>query len=111
MDQVSAFCDMLYDMGEFVSDLYMQAENAVGDAANELADELNALGDAVLRETMMVGAEIDNYLHQMEDWTETAMENLEAAMTAAGKAFKELGEDIHDSAAAQKMRVLLLGFV
>lgn len=106
-EQVIALEDMFLDMGEFAADIYGQAEDAVGDAK----DELNALGDAVLRETMMVKAEIDNYLHQMEDWTETAMENLEEAMAAAGKALEQLGDDIHDSAAAQKMRVILLGFV
>ena len=57
-------------MGEFAAELYFQAENAVGAAA----DELWFMGDAILKEAMMVGAEIERVYHQMESWTVEAFE-------------------------------------
>ena len=105
-EQVIAFEDMFIDMGEFAADLYEQAENEVG----ELEDELIALGDAVMKEMLMVGAEIDALLQKMEDWAEKAIENLEMIMNAVGDELRQLGDDINDSAAAQELRILLMAF-
>jgi len=47
----------------------------------------------------------------MEDWTNEAIETLEEAMRTAGAKLAQLGNTIGDTAAAQKTRVLILGFI
>ena len=94
-------------MGEFAAELYFQAENAVGAAA----DELWFMGDAILKEAMMVGAEIERVYHQMESWTVEAFEQIESAVYTAGKALEQMGEDIYNSAAGQKTKIFIMGFI
>ena len=47
----------------------------------------------------------------MEEWTNEAIGTLEEAMRVAGAKLEELGNTIGDTAAAQKTKVLILGFV
>ena len=47
----------------------------------------------------------------MEDWTNGALRTLEEGLNAAGAAFEKLGTDIANSAAGQKTKIFILGFV
>lgn len=105
--QLESFEDMFIEMGEFAAELYEQAENEVG----ELKEQLLAAGDAVVKEIVWVGAEIGATVQKIEAWAERAIENIESVMNAVGYTLNKLGDDIHDSAAAQELRMLCMAFM
>ena len=62
--------DHFIALGELAADIYEKAEEAIGDAA----DELYAFGDLILQEAMKVGKDVEDALAQVEEW---AVEGIE----------------------------------
>ena len=69
------------------------------------------MGDAILKEAMMIGAEIEKLYDQMENWTVGAIGSLENAMNVAGAWLENVGEDIANSPAGQKTKIFVMGFI
>ena len=107
VDWVSQLDDHFVALGEWAAEIYEQAEQAIGDAA----EELYAFGDLILAEAMQVGKDVENALLQVEDWAVEAIGWLETALNDAGQAFVDLGEEIENSPAFQKTKLFIMGAV
>ena len=72
--------DHFIALGELAADIYEMAEEAVGDAV----DELYAFGDLILQEAMKVGKDVEDLFAQVEDLALEGVEWLEQALNSAG---------------------------
>jgi len=88
-------------------ELYKQAESAV----DEKKAELEALADAVLADSIKLGAYIKSKFNKLNDLALKQIGVLNASLKIAAAKLEELGDDVLSTEAGQKTKAFILGAI
>ena len=80
----------------FAGEIFVQAENELDD---KVAEDLYKLGNAVVKEAVRVGKEVEDEFKQMKESASNAISDMEDAISTAGRVLNELSEDFMNSPA------------
>ena len=108
VENITKLDDHFVALGVFAGELFAQAENELDD---KVAQDLYKLGNAVVKEAVRVGKEVEDEFKQMKESASNAISDMEDAISTAGRVLNELGEDFMNSPAGQKTKIFIMGAV